>query len=128
MATAALTSRQSYIREMFDAVDRQDAEAFVTFLTEDGSFRFANMPAVVGREAIRAACGGFYQAIRSLRHEYVEFFDSGDTWTVEQMVHYVDSWDRSHVLPCVNILRFEGDKVSDYRIFMDVSPLFIPPA
>lgn len=128
MATAALTARESVIREMFAAVDRQDSRSFVTFLTDDGSFRFGNMPPAVGAEAIRSAFDGFCRAIKSLRHEFVEFFDAGETWTVEQMVHYVDGWDRAHVLPCVNILRFEGDKVADYRIFMDVSPLFIPPA
>ncbi|MBY3592355.1 nuclear transport factor 2 family protein [Rhizobium bangladeshense] len=128
MSTLVLASKEAFIREMFDAVDRQDAAAFVAFLTDNVSFRFGNMPILVGREAVKEGSDAFYNCIRSLKHEYLQFFDNGDSWIVEQTVHYVDRWGRDHSLPCVNVLRFTDGKVSDYRIYMNNSPLFIPPA
>jgi len=127
VATAA-RPREAFIREMFGVVDRQDSTTFLTYLTPDAVFSFGNMPPARGGPAIAAAFDGFCQSIKSLQHAYVRFFDQDDVWIVEQIVHYVDQWDRRHSLPCVNILRFADDKVADYRIFMDVSPLFIPPA
>ena len=36
---------------LFKAIDSKDAAQFVSFLAEDGEFRFGNAPAVKGREA-----------------------------------------------------------------------------
>lgn len=128
MSLTTYASMEARIRQMFEAVDRQDSAAFVTFLTPDAAFQFANMPVARGAGAIAMAFEGFCNSIKSLRHEYIDFFDFGDAWVVEQLVHYVDRWDRQHCLPCVNILRLRDEKVADYRIYMDVTPLFTPPA
>jgi hypothetical protein len=52
-----------WLQPLFAAVDRRDAEAFVTFLTDDAVFRFGNAEGVAGRTAIREAVDGFFQSI-----------------------------------------------------------------
>ena len=128
MSGSAMDPNERLIRDAFAAIDRMDAAGFVQYLTEDASFQFGNMPAANGRDAIQAAAQGFFDSIKRLQHHFVAFFKDGDVWIVEQMVDYVDGWGRAHQLPCVNVLRLRGDKLADYRIYMDVSPLFIPPA
>jgi ketosteroid isomerase-like protein len=113
---------------MFAAIDAQDGAAFLTHLTPDATFTFGNMPATRGAEAILAAFDGFLSSIRELRHEILTSWAIGEVWIVEQRVHYVDQWGREHDLPCTNILRTRDGLVADYRIYMDVSPLFQPPA
>jgi ketosteroid isomerase-like protein len=116
------------IRAMFAAADRGDASAFLEFLTADASFTFGNHSPAIGAEAIAVAFNAFIDSIGSLRHEFVGMWNVGNVWIVEQRVHYIDAWGRLHDLPCTNVLRCRADRVYDYRIYMDVSPLFMAPA
>jgi ketosteroid isomerase-like protein len=128
MADLDLSPREKCIRDMFAAVDRKDARGLTSFMTEDGIFLFGNMPAAIGHDVIASAAQGFFDGIGSLRHDFVAFYDQGDTWIIEQVVHYVDQWGRAHSLPCVNVLRFRDELIADYRVYMNNSPLFIAPA
>jgi hypothetical protein len=121
-------SMEDRIGAMFATVDHGDATAFLEFLTTDASFTFGNFPPAIGSEAITGAFNAFIDSIGSLRHEFVGMWNVGDVWIVEQRVHYVDAWGRTHDLPCTNVLRCRAEKVHDYRIYVDASPLFIKPA
>ena len=44
---------------LFASIDAKDTSRFLSFLSDDASFRFANLPAAVGQDAIRQAVNGF---------------------------------------------------------------------
>lgn len=58
--TPAVSPAPGWVTELFASIDRKDSAAFVSFLTDDGQFRFGNQAAATGREAIAAAVEGFF--------------------------------------------------------------------
>jgi ketosteroid isomerase-like protein len=119
------TERATFLSEMFAALDRGDVPTYLEYLSEDASLRFGNNDPVVGRAAIKASLDEFYTTFRWVRHDHVATWTGTDGAAVEADVTY-ERHDGSHVhVHAVTICRFDGDGlVADYRIFVDLAPLF----
>jgi limonene-1,2-epoxide hydrolase len=111
-------------REILDVVDEQDAGRFAGYLTEDGSFCFGNLDPAVGRSAIVAAVTAFFATIAELTHEVLGVWVDGDVVVCEMTVTYQRLDGRSVTLPACNVFRMRGELVHDYRVFIDVGPLY----
>lgn len=109
---------------MFAAIDRQDSEAFVSYLTEDAVFRFGSAPAVQGRDDIRAAVDGFFGTIAACSHEVHKTLASGSTLVCEGEVTYRRQNDTEITLPFTDVFEYVGDLVSQYKIYIDINPLY----
>ncbi len=114
----------NWLAKLFEAIDRMDADGFVAFLTAEASFRFGSAPPVRGAQAIREALVGFFSSIRGLRHEIGEVWDEGNTLLCEGTVTYTRQDGREVALPFLNVFRMQDELIDDYRIYMDLSPLF----
>jgi uncharacterized protein (TIGR02246 family) len=114
------------VKNTFAADAARDADRFVSKLTPDASFRLGGNPAVVGRDAIRDMVGRMFTAFRSVRHRLVDAFDGPGTLVYEAEVTYTLDDGRELTAPYVNVLRFEGEQVRDYRIYLDLSVLGRP--
>ncbi len=110
--------------EVFADVDRMDAKAFASNLAEDCVLRFANADEVVGRDAIEAAIAGFFSTIKGLSHHIVEQWDVDDTTIVQLEVTYTRMDDRRVTLPAITIYRRGGDLIDEYRIYIDLAPVY----
>jgi ketosteroid isomerase-like protein len=118
-----------WVLDLFGAIDSMDAPAVARAFAPDGSFRFGNTEPVVGREHVERSMSGFFSMIAGLRHEVTGVWSGrseGDEVTsVEAEVTYTRK-DGTHTeaLPVTSTIRMDGDRIRDYRIFMDISPLF----
>ena len=108
----------------FAAIDAMDAEGFVSFLTNDCTFRFGSAPAVTGHEAISAAVGGFFQSIAGLSHDIHRVITSGDCIACEGDVTYTRHDGSKITLPFCDIFETDSGLINVYRIYMDIGPLF----
>ena len=125
MSAAELAvAREATLRELFASIDAQDADRFVEFLTPDGSFRFGSAPAVEGREAVREAVAGFFESIRGLSHALDRVVSEGDTLVTEGAVTYTRHDGSTITLPFVDVFEYEGELISEYKIYMDIAPLY----
>lgn len=115
---------RDWIDRLFSAIDRQDAEAFAGFVTEDARFVFGNLPAVEGRAAIRDFVAAFFGSIRAVSHAVPDAWQAGDAVVCRGEVTYVRHDGNVLTVPFANVFRMEGDKVRDYRIYMDASALY----
>ena len=112
------------VKEIFKTVDRMDAQGFASYFTEDGLFTFGNWPTVKGRDEVAGSVDNFFSSIKGLEHRLI------DTWSVEGVdiveveVTYTRHDDSTVDLTAACIFRLEGDLISDYRIYMDISPLY----
>ena len=104
-----------------------EPEAFTRHLADDVRFTFGNAETVVGRDEVRDVWAGFCEGIAGVRHEVIEEFAQGAATIVESTVTYTRKDASTITLPVVTIYRGEGDLIDDYRIFMDVAPLFAGP-
>jgi ketosteroid isomerase-like protein len=113
------------VLEALLAADAKDAAAFVTHLTSDAVFRYANAPPAVGREAVRHAVAQFFDAIKALHHEVLNVWTAGDMVFCKGEVRYVRH-DDSHAgpFPFINLYRMQDGKIAEYLIYVDISPLW----
>lgn len=109
---------------VFAEVDAMKPEAFGSYLTEDCSFIFGNWPAAEGRQAAVGAVSDFFAGINGISHDIQDVWEDGDTVVVRLGVTYHRKDGQSLTLPCANIWKRTGDQISDYRIYMDVNPVF----
>jgi ketosteroid isomerase-like protein len=106
-------------------VDRMDAKAFASYLSEDCVLRFANADEVVGRDAIEAAIAGFFTTIKGISHHIVGQWDVDDTTIVQFESTYTRMDDGQVTVPAVTIYRRGGDGlIDDYRIYVDLGPIY----
>jgi len=124
--------------DLFRTIDRMDADGFVRFLTEDARFRFGNMPAIVGRQAIRDAVSAFFASITDLSHRVTGIYEQGNTAIVEGEVTYTRKDGSRVTLPFANFFTLSPSPLNsaesaandsptlicDYRIYIDLSPLY----
>jgi limonene-1,2-epoxide hydrolase len=110
--------------DLFADIDSMDPDAFAKHLAEDVSFVFGNSEPVVGRENVRATWAGFCEAIDGVSHEVIAQFEQDSAVIVESTVTYTRKDGSTISLPVVTIYRADGELIDDYRIFMDVAPLF----
>lgn len=116
---------KDWLCSLFNAVDDKDVDRFVSFLTEDASFKFANAPAVSSRKNIHKAVSQFYSAINGLRHEIKDVWEHDNVVICEGQVTYTRH-DASKVsFPFANIFRMKNALIADYRVYVDNSALFL---
>ena len=109
---------------VFSRVDAMDAQGFASHLTADSKFVFGNWPAAEGPEAAAQAVGEFFNGIDGIEHDIQDVWECDDTVCVRLAVTYHRKDGTSVTLPCANIWERQGDKISDYQIYMDVNPVF----
>jgi hypothetical protein len=117
-------ARDTLIQRYFDAVDAMDMETFKSMHSHNARVIFANFPPAEGPEQIAGAIGSFWSTIGGLKHNVVNRWDNPNESILEVAVDYRRKDGRSVRLPCVSILKPEGDKVGELRVFIDVAPLY----
>jgi ketosteroid isomerase-like protein len=110
--------------DMFAAIDAQDGAAFVAYLTEDAIFRFGSAPSVQGRRSIQAAVEGFFATIKGCKHTISNSLRQDDTLVCEGEVAYQRHDGREVILPFTDVLEYSGELISQYKIYIDISPLY----
>ncbi len=109
---------------MFAAIDSKDAAAFVAYLTEDALFRFGSAPAVRGRGAISAAVEGFFGTIAASSHVVQNTWVNGSSLACEGEVTYRRQDGTEITLPYTDVFEYDGDLISNYKIYIDIGPLY----
>jgi hypothetical protein len=71
----------------------------------------------------------FFSTIKGLRHEVVGVWEGewerGDVYSVETEVTYTRKDDAVvSNLPATSTMRMYGDRIQDWRIFADISPVY----
>ena len=111
---------------LFEDIDSMDPDRYARHLSHDVILRFGNGEPVVGRDAVRDGWAAFCADLRGVSHDLVERWDAGTATIVEARVTYTRSDDSTVTVPAVTIYRASGDLIDDYRIFIDLAPLFAP--
>jgi ketosteroid isomerase-like protein len=115
-----------WVRNYFKTVDTLNPDAIVTYFTDDGKFRFSNQPPAVGKQAIRDALAQFFATIQAMHHEKTGLWlgDDGNSAVWEADVTYIRKNGTQVTLPCASILRSRNDQIDDFRMIMDISPVY----
>ena len=111
-------------KDLFASIDTMDTERFLSFIDPSATFRFGSSAPVTGHEAIRAAVEGFFASFTALRHDLQRTVTEGNVVACEGEVTYTRHDTSMITLPFANIFETSGGRISLYRIYIDIAPLF----
>ena len=111
-------------KKLFASIDTMDTESFLRFIRTDATFRFGSSSAVTGHAKIRAAVEGFFASFAALRHDLQQVIADGDNVACEGEVTYTRHDGSKITLPFFNVFEVDGDLISQYRVYIDIGPLF----
>lgn len=111
------------VENTFRADASLDADLFVRMLTSDATFRLGARPPVTGRDPVRAMLAQSFRAFRSVRHRLTEAYEFDDVLIYDASVQYDMADGRKIEADYVNVLKFAGALVRDYRVYIDLSVL-----
>jgi ketosteroid isomerase-like protein len=121
-------NREQWVKEFFAVVDSRQPEKIAAYMTSNVRLQMANMEPSVGVEPLKAAFQAAADRFRPISHEiqgiWGGMWEQGDVVRVEAVVRYELRSGTVVELPCTSPLRLRGDKIADYRIFIEPSPAF----
>ncbi len=112
-----------FVWEYFENVDTMIPVNVTQYYNDDSTFRFGNAPAAKGPQEILEALNNFYQLIKSMEHVNTGLWLGDKSGVFEAQVHFEKKSGKKVMIPAVSIMRLENDKVKDFRMVMDASPL-----
>ena len=124
MFTEAPTAAFDYASEVYDAVDSKDEQRLARFLTENCTFVYANSDPVVGRENVAESSKNFMALIADIKHQLLDVWAFDDVIVSRLEVTYTRKDGSTLTVPAVTIWRVRNEQIDDYRIYIDVAPLF----
>ncbi|KXX58451.1 nuclear transport factor 2 family protein [Rhodococcus sp. LB1] len=120
MTTA--TTEVETTRKLLQAADT-DIAAFFDYFSDDCVFHMGNNAPVIGKNAIQSWVAQYLTSVASMRHEIIEEWSEGNVAALRVEVTYTLQNCESFTLPAVTRTRVDNNKVTEYLIFMDPSPV-----
>jgi ketosteroid isomerase-like protein len=111
------------LEALFQTIDAKDPTGFLDFITDDCTFRFANLPEVTGAERIREFLASFYASIEGLSHVLHEHWEIPGGITCHGFVTYSRRNGTRLRVPFSVILKTREGRICEYLIFADTSAL-----
>lgn len=134
MASAAETAPASpdsvvdgedWAADFFRDADSFSLERLTAWFADDVEVRFANAPAIRGREDAVEAFRGFWSGIAGMRHRREALVLTGDTAAQMSQVTYTRHDGSEATMPVASYLRRVGPgRIDRLWIFIDMAPLF----
>ncbi len=115
---------KSVVKALLNTIDSMDATKFAEFITENGKFTFGNNPTAEGRKNIASGVDAFFSSIKGLKHTLLGHWEQDDTVILELGVIYTRHDGKEVSLKAVDVFTMEGNLISDYKIYMDITPVY----
>ncbi|MEE2032557.1 nuclear transport factor 2 family protein [Rhodococcus chondri] len=109
-------------RSLLHAADT-DIIRFFGFFSADCVFRMGNNDPVEGSEAIQEWVASYLGSVAGMHHAILEQWCDGNVIALHVNVTYTMNDGTTFTLPAVTRIRIENEKVAEYSIFMDPSPV-----
>ena len=117
---------KSWYEGILSAVDATDSAGFVSYLTDDATFKWGAQEPVHGKRAVQDYVDAFLGMFRGTRHVVLETLESGDTRVCRGEVTYLMKDGRKITIPFCNVYHMDGDRIRDYLVHADPTPVFAP--
>jgi ketosteroid isomerase-like protein len=112
------------IRRMFAAFDAKEVSTLAELVTDDVKLRLGNAPTAQGKSAFVDAVNAFLGSAAGLRHKILSLWCHGHTLIAELDVHNTRLDGGKVTLPCCNVFKLRDGLISEYRSYMDATPVY----
>jgi ketosteroid isomerase-like protein len=120
----ATTNLVESVKAAYAAVERNDVDTYVTFFSDDAVYKVGNFDPVVGHEGIRALALPLVDMFTSVTHDLKNLWRLDDVVVCEMDITYSRKDGKVAIIPCVDVIRFDGDKVKELLAYLDPTPAF----
>ncbi len=114
-------NHETWLREMFEALDREGVPGLFPYLTEDVLFRFASYPAGRGRDTFAGAWAAMSESIRCLEHRLEGVQSQDDGIFCHGLVTYHLKEGGPVTAPFATRFVMKGREIAEYHIYVDAS-------
>jgi ketosteroid isomerase-like protein len=109
---------------IFAAFDAKDYTGLASWVTDDVRLQIGNAPVVDGKANFVEALQAFFGSVASVRHTITNVWSDADAVIAELSVQYTRLDGAELTLPCCNVFRVRDGAVADYRVYMDITPVY----
>jgi ketosteroid isomerase-like protein len=124
VAAPGIRSPLHHAQAIFAAFDAKDVQALAALMTEDVRLQIGNAEIVRGKADFVEALQAFVGSVTSFRHTVTNVWSDLDAVIAELTVHYTRLDGGEVTLPCCNVFRLRDGAVTDYRVYMDITPVY----
>lgn len=122
------SSKTDTIRQLIGLFEKFDVDQALTHFTDDALYQFGNYPPAIGKPAIEATTKASHMdQIKGIAFDIKHIWEAGDSVICEMEINYTRNDDSVLTLPCTDTFLMAGDMVKEMRVYMDATPLFMPP-
>jgi ketosteroid isomerase-like protein len=118
-----MAHQPEWIEGLLASIDGMDADTFVSYLTDDAIFRYGSNPPTEGKKAVHQYVANFFTMFKALRHTPLGVWAHPDAVFVQGEVEYTRHDGATIAVPFLNCLKMQDDKVKEYLIYIDPTPL-----
>jgi ketosteroid isomerase-like protein len=113
-----------HVQAIFAAFDAKDIRALAALMTDDVRLQIGNADVVNGKPEFVEALQTFVVSVASFRHTITNVWTDADAVIAELKVRYTRLDGTELTLPCCNVFRLRDGAVADYRVYMDITPVY----
>jgi ketosteroid isomerase-like protein len=113
-----------HAQAIFAAFDAKDVAALAELMTDDVRLQLGNSDIVEGKAAFMRELRAFFGSVADVRHTVTNVWSDLDAVIAELKVHYTRLDGTEVTLPCCNVFRLHDGAVADYRVYMDITPVY----
>jgi ketosteroid isomerase-like protein len=118
-------SPRATIESVFTAIDAGAIDEAIKYFSSDIMIQFANIGPLTGPAAFADLYEQFAGTVQGVRHDIHNIWsvvENPDAAVSQATAHYTLHNGNQVSLPCCNIFRLSGGLISEYRVFMDITP------
>jgi len=115
---------KALVSAAYQSIDNADSAKFASFITPNGIFRFANIPAVKGNKPIEEFVDGFFKSLKGISHSNLESWSVDNAIFVNGNVKYTRHNNTTLEVPFSCTWKMEDGLIDEYLIFIDNSELY----
>jgi ketosteroid isomerase-like protein len=86
--------------------------------------QIGNAEVIHGKAEFVGALQTFFGSVTSFRHTVTDVWSELDAVIAELRVQYTRLDGSKVTLPCCNVFRVRDGAVADYRVYMDITPVY----
>ncbi len=117
-------NRKEWLEKLGGVIDAKDSAGFSSYFTEEGTFKFGNTDAVIGKSNVQNYVDAFFKMISKSEHKVVNFWEHDSTVIWQGEVTYTRLDQKIVTVSFCNIFQMKGDLIEKYLIYIDNTPLF----
>ncbi|MEZ9232234.1 nuclear transport factor 2 family protein [Vibrio amylolyticus] len=120
-----MNNSMEFVKTLYQIVDSRDAASLSKLLHPDVRFRFSNAEELKGKGPVVAVNQQFFDSIAKMAHTFDGIWQQGEVIICNGEVNYVRKDNSTCSAKFATFLSLKEGLIVDYKIYADVSQLFV---